>query len=70
MYRADKLAAAKAVKKVRYEDIAEATGLTRQTVADVCEGRVKDVRLSTLTAIGEFLGLTLHDLTEAETTAA
>jgi transcriptional regulator with XRE-family HTH domain len=56
MYRDDKIRSEMAVQRLNDEEMAEKTGLTRQTISLYRKGEVKDPKLSTLTSIAVALG--------------
>ena len=64
MYRDDKIRAAMAVQRITNAEIAERTGVNRELVANISNGRAEDAKLSTLKKIGDVLGLSLSDLFE------
>ena len=55
MYRDDKIRAEMAVQRLHDEDMAEKTGLSRQTIALYRKGEVKEPKLSTLHSIAAAL---------------
>jgi transcriptional regulator with XRE-family HTH domain len=64
MYRDDKIRSEMAVQRLHDEDMAEKTGLTRQTIALYRKGEVKEPKLSSLQSIADALGKDLLWLTE------
>jgi putative transcriptional regulator len=47
-------------------EVVEGTGLSRSTVSAVYHRRADNVKLKTLTAICDYLGVPLHELVEYE----
>lgn len=56
MYRDDRIRSEMAVHRLNDEDMAEKTGLTRQTISLYRRGEAKAPKLSTLCSIAEALG--------------
>lgn len=56
MFRDDKIRAEMAIQRLHDEDMAEKTGLSRQTIALYRRGEVKEPKLSTLHSIAAALG--------------
>lgn len=63
-YRDDKIRSVMAVRRISKEQLAEMTGLSRQTVGPVVEGKAKDPLTSTLTSIATALGIPMSELFE------
>jgi len=68
MYPADKIRIAMASQGLNNKEVAEKSGLTRQTVADITTGRAKDPKLSTIKTIVNAVGLEveIHLIPKAE----
>jgi len=66
MYRADKIRAALGVKDWTDQELADRTGLRRQTISLIKRGGDNDVRLSSLISICDALGIPLQSLFEEE----
>lgn len=56
MYRDDRIRSEMTLQRFSDEDMAEKTGLARQTIAQYRKGEAKDPKLSTLCSIAEALG--------------
>jgi transcriptional regulator with XRE-family HTH domain len=62
-YRDDKIRAVMAAKRLTNDEVAEKTGLTRQTIGQIREGKV-DAKTSTLALIATALEIELSELFE------
>lgn len=62
LYRDEVIRAEMAAQRLKIEDLATKTGLHRHTVRNICSGAQKDIKLSSLSAIADGLGLHLSDL--------
>lgn len=70
MYRDDRIRSEMAVLQMTDEDMADKTGLTRQTIALYRKGEAKDPKLSTLCSIAEALGKDVLWLVEPKSAPA
>jgi DNA-binding Xre family transcriptional regulator len=66
MIRHDRIRVAMAAKGWKLKDLENNTGISRQTLGPICDGKAKDARLSTLKTIADALNLKLSDLVEEE----
>ena len=49
-------------KRLTQEELAEKSGISRQTISAIENGKTKDVKSGTIIAIAEALGTTLDDI--------
>jgi transcriptional regulator with XRE-family HTH domain len=61
MYRDDLIRAEKAAQKKTLEDLREITGLNKNTISDICNGK-ENVEVPTLKKVAEALNLPMSEL--------
>jgi transcriptional regulator with XRE-family HTH domain len=61
MYRSDLIRAAKAAKKLTLDDLEKSTGLNKNTISDICNGK-ETIELPSLQKVCEALNLKLSDV--------
>lgn len=65
MYRDDLIRAKKAANKLTLEDLEKETGLNKNTISDICNGK-ESVELKSLKKVVEALGLHLSDVFDSK----
>lgn len=66
-YRSDLIRIELARRNMTHEDLEKQSGVSRATISTIVNNQAVDPKLSTLTKIGNALGLTLIDLLTPET---
>lgn len=61
MYRDDLIRAKKAARKLTLEDLETKTGLNKNTISDICNGK-ENIELQSLQKIALALGISMSDL--------